>query len=248
LRYDDAGNLLVVNKGDKRLRYAYNSQNQLMKSDTNGKVVSYAYDPLGRRIKKKDSRGETIYLWDGDVLLGEQRGEAKTIYVHEPHDSRPVCQIRNGQIYFYHLDHRGSALVLTDEVGALVWEARYKAYGRIAKLGIKAIDNPLRFRGWYFDPISGLLYNRYGYYKPGMGKYIHPPHDSWEYQVEAQVRRDQCIPAKHGLPLPGMSDIELQAPCMKAIPFQIKTPASYKAGAHREPDIPAPNPTAPVTD
>ncbi|WP_242176621.1 MULTISPECIES: RHS repeat-associated core domain-containing protein, partial [unclassified Pseudomonas] len=36
------------------------------------------------------------------------------------------------------------------------------------------IDNPLRFQGQYFDPESGLHYNRHRYYNPDIGRYLTP--------------------------------------------------------------------------
>ena len=49
-----------------------------------------------------------------------------------------------------------------------------RAYGQISRLDINKIDNPLRFQGQYFDPESGLHYNRHRYYNPDIGRYLTP--------------------------------------------------------------------------
>ena len=63
---------------------------------------------------------------------------------------------------------------LTAPDGEIVWSAHYRAYGQISRLDINKIDNPLRFQGQYFDPESGLHYNRHRYYNPDIGRYLTP--------------------------------------------------------------------------
>ncbi|MEA1146189.1 RHS repeat-associated core domain-containing protein, partial [Klebsiella pneumoniae] len=63
---------------------------------------------------------------------------------------------------------------LTAPDGEIVWSAHYRAYGEIARLDVSKIDNPLRFQGQYFDPESGLHYNRHRYYNPDSGRYLTP--------------------------------------------------------------------------
>ncbi|NWE43961.1 RHS domain-containing protein, partial [Pseudomonas yamanorum] len=72
------------------------------------------------------------------------------------------------------LDHLGTPQELTAPDGEIVWSAHYRAYGQIAKLDVNTITNPLRFQGQYFDPESGLHYNRHRYYNPDVGRYLTP--------------------------------------------------------------------------
>jgi RHS repeat-associated protein len=171
--YDDVGNLTGEKKGKKETRYYYNTQNQLIKAEKGGQVFQYAYDPLGRRIKKYDAFSETTYLWDGDTLLGEHRKNLKITYIYEPGSFKPLCQIRDGSVYYYHNDHTGTPLTVTDVNGDVVWAARYRAYGNVITLESEAIDNNIRFQGKYFDPETGLHYHRNRYYHPVIGRYIH---------------------------------------------------------------------------
>jgi RHS repeat-associated protein len=179
--YDAAGNLVEERRGKEgRLvtRYAYNSDNRLIRAETPHGVSHYRYDPLDRRITKHTPEGETRFVYDGTRLLQETRAEQQRTYLFEPGSFRPLaCIDRHGAeakhaVYYYHLDHLGTPRELTDAAGKIVWSARYRAYGALALADIAEIDNPLRFQGQYFDAETGLHYNLNRYYDPGSGNFI----------------------------------------------------------------------------
>ena len=74
-------------------------------------------------------------------------------------------------VYYYHNDHLGTPQVMTDSVGAVVWEAAYDPFGE-ATINIGQITNNLRFPGQYFDAETGLCYNWNRDYNPQLGRYI----------------------------------------------------------------------------
>ncbi|MDH5799796.1 MAG: DUF6531 domain-containing protein [Gammaproteobacteria bacterium] len=168
--YDDVGNL-IQQHGEQSARYSYNDQNLMSKAVVQDQVFEYFYDAFGRRIKKKDAFGETEYLWDGDVLLAEQRNRFNVTYVHEPGTFIPLCQIRDKRIYYYHNDHMGTPQLMTDKNGVVVWDALYRVQGGIAKYKNDFVDNPIRFQGQYMDSETGLHYNRNRYYHPELGRF-----------------------------------------------------------------------------
>jgi RHS repeat-associated protein len=74
-------------------------------------------------------------------------------------------------------DHLGTPLALIDaggpHQGQITWAARYGAWGDIeAEYNPYQIEQPIRFQGQQFDPETGLHYNRFRYYDPGVGGYI----------------------------------------------------------------------------
>ncbi len=173
--YDARGNLVKEcrGKGGKReTRFDYNLQNQLVRVAREGQVTEYQYDPLGRRTRKKDAFGTTDYLWAGDQLVQERRGQSTKTYIHEPESFRPVAMVQDGQVYHYHLDHLGTPRELSDQGGKVVWKARYKTYGNVAVKDVEEVENNLRFQGQYYDEETGLHYNRHRYYDPGAGQFI----------------------------------------------------------------------------
>ncbi|WP_279508562.1 RHS repeat-associated core domain-containing protein, partial [Hahella sp. CR1] len=173
--YDDAGNLIRERRGKGgklETRYVYNKQNQLIAVEKDGQRTEYRYDALGRRISKQDAFGQTEFLWNGDVLLSEQRQHLRKLYVYEPDSFRPLAFIQDEKVYHYHLDHLGTPQEMTDAEGTLVWSARYKAYGALALQDVESVHNPLRFQGQYYDEETGFHYNRHRYYDPQSGRFI----------------------------------------------------------------------------
>ncbi|RCW87062.1 RHS repeat-associated core domain-containing protein [Paracoccus lutimaris] len=192
----------------------YDDMNQLTEvRETSGGVhrtTRFSYDALGRRVVKHHreetaplvaandvtagsasrmaqltAEETTWFLWDGDTLLAEGKGDMSgprdafaIVYVHEPGSFRPAAQIRRsspeyeGQVLLYWNDHLGTPHEVTNERGELVWQVALKAWGGIDRVHVERVENNLRFQGQYFDPETGLHYNRFRHYDPQAGCYI----------------------------------------------------------------------------
>ncbi|SFD47261.1 RHS repeat-associated core domain-containing protein [Paracidovorax konjaci] len=104
--------------------------------------------------------------------------------------------------YYYQCDQIGAPQELTDEQGRIVWAASYKVWGetqalQVLKTGtdgsavfthadrplalaaqgdiqaLSFVEQPLRFQGQYADGETGLHYNRFRYYDPVIGRFVH---------------------------------------------------------------------------
>lgn len=73
--FDRAGDL--VRKGSPNdpapddLELVWDANHRLAESRRNGEATHYGYDPLGRRVFKRNPTHTTWFFWDGDALLGE---------------------------------------------------------------------------------------------------------------------------------------------------------------------------------
>lgn len=73
--FDRAGDL--VHKGAPHgdapddLTLIWDANHRLAESRRNGQSTYYGYDPLGRRVFKRNPTQTTWFFWDGDALLGE---------------------------------------------------------------------------------------------------------------------------------------------------------------------------------
>ena len=83
------------------------------------------------------------------------------------------AQVSGEQVYYYHLDHLGTPIEMTDANQNIVWQASYDPFGQIT-INTATISNNLRFPGMYADSETGLYYNMNRYYYPSIGRYIEP--------------------------------------------------------------------------
>jgi RHS repeat-associated protein len=113
--------------------------------------------PLGRTIMSNMGI-------DPDSFIGGIREGIKQI---EQEEQTPV------EIHFYHCDHLGTPIALTDRNGKIVWAARYDPWGNIEEeFNPHNIEQNIRLPGQHHDRETGLYYNRHRYYDPKIGSYI----------------------------------------------------------------------------
>ena len=74
-------------------------------------------------------------------------------------------------LYFYHAEHLGTPIAMTDTSGTLVWRAEHSPFGSIYALTVATISNNLRFPGQYFDSETGLAQNWFRDYDAKIGRY-----------------------------------------------------------------------------
>ena len=161
-----------------------------------GKVVTFKYDALGRRIEKSFNGRVHRYLWDGDVILHEweyaetdrpqpivaENGEVSfdrpeptdnlVTWVYDTGSYVPTAKLVGGKRYGIVSDYIGRPVQAYDEHGTLVWQADYDIYGNLLNLRGNRKFVPFRQLGQYEDEETELYYNRFRYYDPSTGGYI----------------------------------------------------------------------------
>jgi len=186
-RHDADGNLVEEDTPEGTRRYTYNALGLLVSAEMPGGVrAEYAYDPFGRRYRKRvhqAGRGgrwtETRFVWAGDQLLSETTADdAGAVletrdFLFLPGSFTPLAQRVNGAAYCCHTDFRGAPTRLTDEQGQVAWAAAYCAYGT-AHPRKERLRQPLRLPGQYHDPETGLHQNRWRSFDPSTGRYLSP--------------------------------------------------------------------------
>ena len=161
-----------------------------------GKVVTFKYDALGRRIEKSFNGRVHRYLWDGDVVLHEweydeterpqqivaENGDVSfdrseptdtlVTWVYGTDSYVPTAKLVGGKRYGIVSDYIGRPVQAYDEHGTPVWQADYDIYGNLLNLKGDSQFVPFRQLGQYEDEETGLYYNRFRYYDPNTGGYI----------------------------------------------------------------------------
>ncbi len=187
--YDENGNLTtkVVTKENTvdTWEYAYDLLNQLEQVKKNGVIVSsYVYDPNGFRVEKDGSQGRIDYvpLLNGEVGYRKEFGSSKEysfIYTGGQHLARVngVIGDDNAKKFYYHNDHQGSALAVTDENGNKVVERDFTPFGE--RINTDIYDETERdvdeddsgFTGKDWDGDIGLYYYNARWYDPEVGRF-----------------------------------------------------------------------------
>ncbi len=172
--------------------YTWDAVNRLVQAAvptaTGTTTVSYAYDALGRRVRKtvaETSGGVTTtttteHVYDQEDVIWQvatvQVGvgvptTTTTRYVHGPGIDEPWLVEQGGQVASYHADGLGSVTGLSDGSQTLVEGTTYTSFGRLARSGGVA-GNPYAYTGREWEPELGLHYYRARYYDPEAGRFL----------------------------------------------------------------------------
>ncbi|NUP67324.1 MAG: RHS repeat protein [Nonomuraea sp.] len=181
--YDRHGRVILHQRQDpsssRTWRYTWDADDHLTGVVTpDGTRWRYLYDPLDRRIAKEreDGTERVDFVWDGSTLAEERRDGRTTVWEWEPDGLRPVSQLvragRGERFYAIVTDLVGAPAELVDTAGNLVWRARRSLWGAPVGPATTGVDCPLRFPGQYADEETGLHYNRFRYYDPGIAQYL----------------------------------------------------------------------------
>jgi RHS repeat-associated protein len=126
------------------IEYDYRNQMVVYTDAGQGVQHEYAYDALGRRIRKiEDADGsadETRYLYDTRTIVEELDGDGNTsaTYVYGRYIDEVVNMVRfggggetDGEAVWYHTDDLYNVLAVTDENGSVIERYDYDDYGRV---------------------------------------------------------------------------------------------------------------------
>ncbi len=147
------------------------------------------YDALGRRLLTRwttnDGAQKTRrFYWDGDRLAAEllPDGQLRIYEYASLHALVPLAFTdypsvdappSSGRTYHVFTNPVGIPLAIEDPNGNLVWSPRrIDPYGLVELRPGSSLEYNLRWPGHYFDPETGLHYNRYRYYDPKLGRYL----------------------------------------------------------------------------
>ena len=149
-------------------------------SDTNvrqplaaGGMVTFKYDPFGRRIYKSSTSGTSVYAYDGDNLIEETNATGGVVarYEQTQNIDEPLAMLRSSATSYFHADGLGSITSLSNAAGSIANTYTYDSFGKLtASTG--SLVNPFQYTARESDPETGLYYYRARYYDPAAGRFI----------------------------------------------------------------------------
>lgn len=154
--------------------YGWDPQDQLTAVTLpDGSVWTYTYDAFGRRVRKEGPNASIRYVWDEDVVVHEIHGSTlKTSWIYDKDSMVPLYTLQAGDGFAVIGNHLGAPKELLDARGRVVWGIDHSAWGSAVRVTSNAVTCPLRNKGQWADPESGLYYNRFRYYDPSTGNFI----------------------------------------------------------------------------
>jgi len=193
--YDPEGNLIRKTEKDGKIwKYDW-YLNGMLKSVTrpDKNIVSFTYDPVGRRLSKTFLDTTTRWVWDGNTpihewtedsgkptlsistdgnLAADIENKNLVTWIFQDGTFTPVAKLYRGQQYSIISDHLGTPAEMYDEKGDKVWEIGLNINGEVRTIEGLRVECPFRFPGQYEDDETGLYYNRFRYYDPNNSIYI----------------------------------------------------------------------------
>ncbi|MBC2735424.1 MAG: RHS repeat protein [Desulfobacteraceae bacterium] len=198
LIYDEDGNLIE----DGRFRYSWNAENRLVAVDpkvavTGAKRLEFAYDYLGRRIRKKAFQyakkvfklsSEACFVYDGRNMVKEINAENQATVSRSYVWGLDLSQSREGAggvggllatsdgllTHSYVFDANGNVGQLVNVYAGIVTaHYEYDPFGKfVCSINRLGIDNPHQFSTKHIDRETDLYYYGYRYYHPDLGRWI----------------------------------------------------------------------------
>ncbi|MEO8306260.1 MAG: RHS repeat-associated core domain-containing protein [Betaproteobacteria bacterium] len=176
--YDAAGNLT----SNGTATFSYDGRGRMNQASTGHK---YWVNGLGQRVAKTGSgvaTGANYFLYDEQGhLIGEYDAAGATrqelIYLADT----PVASVRPSagggvDVFSIYSDHLDTPRLITNQLNQIVWEWKIDTFGAGSAnenpSGQGAFSFNLRFPGQYYDGETGLHYNYFRDYDPGVGRYV----------------------------------------------------------------------------
>lgn len=164
--YNDAGRMSQLKQsGVLKMTYLYNGLGEQIRKYTDTDNRYMVYDESGHWLGEYDSNGATIQqaIWMDDLPVGVLAGWGAQQKLH-----------------YIEPDHLGTPRVVIDpvrDVAVWNWDMKGEAFGNSAPnrdpdLDGTAFEFDMRFPGQRFDSLSGLSYNYFRDYEPGVGRYV----------------------------------------------------------------------------
>jgi RHS repeat-associated protein len=171
--YDNNGNTLSKTEGTDVTQYTWDYENRLTQVTLpNSSVVTFKYDPFGRRIQKASAAATINYLYDGANIVEEldSSGTLVARYTQGVGIDEPLAMLRSGVTSYYEADGLGSITSLTNTTGAISASYQYDSYGQIVG-STGALSNALTYTGREWDSETNLYFYRARYYDASSGRF-----------------------------------------------------------------------------
>ena len=186
--YDAMGNMVARYSNEVHSSLLWEGRRLKLYEDGTGYYFEYKYDSEGRRISEISASSGTIsatYEYNGDKLVCERFGRSICYYIYDESGSIAGMRYRVSSYaagvfdeYYFEKNLQGDVVAVYNASGTKLISYAYDAWGNFTTTyhnggaSTTAVNNPFRYRGYYYDEEIGLYYLNSRYYDPVAGRFI----------------------------------------------------------------------------
>ena len=156
--------------------YTWEHGRELASMTGGGVTWTFTYDANGMRTSRTNGSTTYSYVYNGGQLSQMTVGGNTLNFTYDA-SGTPLSVVYNGTYYYYVTNLQGDVVAILDHTGAAQVCYTYDAWGRVMSTtedmaSTLGVLNPLRYRGYVYDPETSLYYLQSRYYNPALGRFI----------------------------------------------------------------------------
>ena len=190
ITYDGVGN--PEDDGTWQYQWVHGRQLKKMTHKTTGETWDFTYNADGLRTKRTHTANGTTtaweYVYNGSQLTQMKKGSDTLHFAYDASGTPMTVTHKTATdetTYYYVTNLQGDIVKLVDSTGTTVATYSYDAWGNPTNTptGTIATLNPLRYRGYVYDPETGFYYLQSRYYNPQTGRFINADNNFSNYNL-----------------------------------------------------------------
>lgn len=158
--------------------YSWDNENRL--TAVSNRNLTYTYDAFGNRVARSENGQTTRYVLNLNGAMSQvlaetdASGNETAYYVYGLGLLTRVDADNTSVRHYYHFNHRGDTIGLSDTSGNFTDYYAYDEYGQVQEDSNNSLNQPFKFVGQYgvMDEGQGLYFMRARYYDAVVGRFL----------------------------------------------------------------------------
>ena len=144
-----------------------------------GTITTYKYDYADRLVKRTTGNSTMEYYYDGDRLVAQTSSDGSSIYYF--YDDAGVCGAEYNNEYYEFVRNIFGDIVVVLKGGEIAGRYEYDPFGVCTEYTQNNFVklNPFRYRGYFYDDVSGMYVLKTRYYDPVTAQFLSPDHPDY---------------------------------------------------------------------
>ena len=142
-------------------------------------ITTYKYDYADRLVKRTTGDSTMEYYYDGDRLVAQSSSDGSKIYYF--YDDAGVCGAEYNNEYYEFVRNIFGDIVVVLKGGEIAGRYEYDPFGVCTEYTQNNFVklNPFRYRGYFYDTVSGMYLLKTRYYDPVTAQFLSPDHPDY---------------------------------------------------------------------